>query len=57
VSHTGSGPEVHLDAFGTGLLASTNGEILTNHHVAQPWWENEELKEMLDQVLSHWLLK
>ena len=52
LSLTGSGPEVHLDAFGTGFLASNTGQILTNHHVAEPWWQNEDLKEMLDQGLE-----
>jgi serine protease Do len=46
---TGIGPEVHLDVFGTGFLVSDTGRILTNHHVAEPWWQNDELKEMLDQ--------
>jgi DNA-binding response OmpR family regulator/S1-C subfamily serine protease len=52
LSLTGSGPEVHLDAFGTGFLASASGQILTNHHVAEPWWENDELKEMVNQGLE-----
>jgi len=52
VSLTGSGPEVQLDIFGTGFLASDDGQILTNHHVAEPWWQNAELKEMLDQGLE-----
>jgi DNA-binding response OmpR family regulator/S1-C subfamily serine protease len=52
VSLTGIGPEVHLDVFGTGFLASSSGQILTNHHVAEPWWQNEDLKEMLDQGLE-----
>jgi CheY-like chemotaxis protein len=52
VSVTGNGPELHLDAFGTGFLASTSGHILTNHHVAEPWWQNDDLKEMLDQGLE-----
>jgi DNA-binding response OmpR family regulator/S1-C subfamily serine protease len=52
LSLTGSGPEVHLDAFGTGFLASASGQILTNHHVAEPWWQNDDLKEMLDQGLE-----
>jgi serine protease Do len=46
---TGAGPEVHLDVFGTGFLVSGKGQILTNHHVAEPWWENDDLKEMTDQ--------
>jgi DNA-binding response OmpR family regulator/S1-C subfamily serine protease len=52
LSLTGSGPEVHLDVFGTGFLASVSGQILTNHHVAEPWWQNDDLKEMLDQGLE-----
>jgi DNA-binding response OmpR family regulator/S1-C subfamily serine protease len=52
VSLTGAGPEVHLDVFGTGFLASDDGQILTNHHVAEPWWQNDEIKEMLDQGLD-----
>jgi S1-C subfamily serine protease len=52
LSLTGSGPEVHLDVFGTGFLASASGQILTNHHVAEPWWQNDDLKEMLDQGLE-----
>jgi len=49
VSLTGNGPEVHLDVFGTGFLVTDAGLILTNHHVAEPWWQNDEMKEMLNQ--------
>jgi DNA-binding response OmpR family regulator len=52
LSLTGNGPEVHMDAFGTGFLATASGQILTNHHVAEPWWQNDDLKEMLDQGLE-----
>jgi DNA-binding response OmpR family regulator/S1-C subfamily serine protease len=52
LSLTGNGPEVHLDVFGTGFLASASGQILTNHHVAEPWWQNDDLKELLDQGLG-----
>jgi DNA-binding response OmpR family regulator/S1-C subfamily serine protease len=52
LSLTGSGPEVHLDVFGTGFLATANGQILTNHHVAEPWWQNDDLKEMVNQGLE-----
>ena len=48
----GSGPEVHVTVFGTGFLASANGQILTNHHVAEPWWQDDDFKEMLDQGLE-----
>jgi DNA-binding response OmpR family regulator len=49
VAVTGNGPEVHLDVFGTGFLVSEKGQILTNHHVAEPWWKNDELSQMTDQ--------
>jgi DNA-binding response OmpR family regulator/S1-C subfamily serine protease len=49
VGLTGNGSEVHVDVFGTGFLVSETGRILTNHHVAEPWWQNDDLKEMLDQ--------
>jgi DNA-binding response OmpR family regulator len=52
LSLTGDGPEVRLDVFGTGFLVSVSGQILTNHHVAEPWWENDDLKELLDQGLE-----
>ncbi|MHB8215606.1 MAG: trypsin-like peptidase domain-containing protein [Candidatus Sulfotelmatobacter sp.] len=52
VSVTGNGPELRLDVFGTGFLASAGGQILTNHHVAEPWWQNDNLKEMVDQGLE-----
>src|SRR5204863_4182598 len=45
-------PRSALGYFGTGFLASAGGQILTNHHVAEPWWQNDELKEMLDQGLE-----
>ena len=52
VGLTGNGPEVRVDAFGTGFLVSEDGKILTNHHVAEPWWQDDKLKEMIDQGLK-----
>lgn len=52
LSLTGMGPEVHLDGFGTGFLASASGQILTNHHVVEPWRQNDGLKEMTDHGLE-----
>ena len=54
---TGAGPEVHLDVFGTGFLVSDRGQILTNHHVAEPWWDNDELKETTDQGIEPTLVE
>jgi DNA-binding response OmpR family regulator/S1-C subfamily serine protease len=44
----GRAPEVRADFFGTGFIVR-DGSILTNHHVAQPWWKNEELSTVLQQ--------
>jgi len=45
----GPGPRLQVDAFGTGFLAGVDGTLLTNHHVAEPWWHDDELKRLLDQ--------
>jgi DNA-binding response OmpR family regulator len=47
----GRGPEVRSDFFGTGFIVGEN-KILTNHHVAQPWWENDELLHATQQGLK-----
>jgi DNA-binding response OmpR family regulator/S1-C subfamily serine protease len=47
----GSGPEVRGDFFGTGFIVG-EGKILTNHHVAQPWWKNDELSGVGQQGLE-----
>ena len=44
----GLGPHLQIDVFGTGFLARKNGKILTNHHVVEPWWKDEQIKELLD---------
>jgi S1-C subfamily serine protease len=45
----GTGKEVRIDAFGTGFVVSSNGQILTNHHVVEPWWQDDDLGELLKQ--------
>jgi DNA-binding response OmpR family regulator len=47
----GRAPEVRADFFGTGFIVS-EGRILTNHHVAQPWWKNDELASVSTQGFS-----
>jgi len=47
----GDGPLLQLDVFGTGFLIG-DGRLLTNHHVAQPWWGSDELKQLIDQGAS-----
>jgi len=45
----GTGPPLQVDAFGTGFLVAHDGRLLTNHHVAEPWWGDEELKQLIDR--------
>jgi len=45
----GTGPPLQLDVFGTGFLVARDGRVLTNHHVAEPWWGDEGLKRLLDK--------
>jgi DNA-binding response OmpR family regulator/S1-C subfamily serine protease len=46
------GPEVKVDVFGTGFLAGPSGRVITNRHVAEPWWKNDELKDLTSQGLQ-----
>jgi DNA-binding response OmpR family regulator/S1-C subfamily serine protease len=48
----GSGPKVTLDAFGTGFIVGAGGQVLTNRHVAEPWWKNDELNDLEGQGLQ-----
>ena len=45
----GTGPEVKFDIFGTAFLAGPDGRVVTNRHVAEPWWKNDELNEITSQ--------
>ena len=42
VTTEGSNPAVLLHVFGSGFLTDAAGHILTNHHVLQPWWHNDD---------------
>lgn len=44
----GNGPPVQFDFFGTGFLVASDGRLLTNRHVVEPWWKDEEMKELVD---------
>jgi S1-C subfamily serine protease len=47
----GRAPEVRQDYSGTGFICGNN-KVLTNHHVAEPWWKNEELGAASQQGLQ-----
>jgi DNA-binding response OmpR family regulator/S1-C subfamily serine protease len=48
----GKGPEVKLDVFGTGFIAGSSGRVITNRHVAEPWWKNDEITSITSQGLQ-----
>jgi S1-C subfamily serine protease len=52
----GAGPHLQIDVFGTGFLVRRDGRLLTNHHVAEPWWSNDDLKELLDHGATAYVL-
>ena len=52
----GPGPHLQVDVFGTGFLVRRDGRVVTNHHVAEPWWKNDELKELLDRGAAAYVL-
>jgi len=52
----GKGPHLQMDAFGTGFLVGRDGTIFTNHHVAEPWWSDDELKQLLDHGVDAYVL-
>jgi S1-C subfamily serine protease/DNA-binding NarL/FixJ family response regulator len=52
----GPGPHLQVDVFGTGFPVKREGKILTNHHVVEPWWKDEELKKLIDQGADAYVL-
>src|SRR5260370_17586769 len=49
INTDGRGPPLQLDVFGTGFLVARDGRLLTNHHVAEPWWDDQTMKQFLDK--------
>ncbi len=43
----GDGPPLEHFHTGTGFLAAADGKIVTNRHVAQPWWADEQTQKIL----------
>jgi serine protease Do len=48
----GDGPEVEIFYTGTGFVATDDGRIVTNHHVAEPWLFDEEAQALIKQGLA-----
>ena len=41
-----------VDYYGTGFLVDRDGRILTNRHVAEPWWNDETAERLADGRLQ-----
>ncbi len=46
------GIPLHIEYFGSGFLGDNEGRIVTNRHVAEPWWNNDNVAPLLAQNLS-----
>ncbi|HUJ38937.1 MAG TPA: trypsin-like peptidase domain-containing protein [Candidatus Acidoferrales bacterium] len=52
LSLEGRGPEVRVDFFGSAFLISSSGLMLTNRHVVEPWWRNDDLSSVAQEGME-----
>ena len=52
----GAGPHLQIDVFGTGFVVKRDGKIITNHHVVEPWWKDQDMKQLLDHGATAFVL-
>jgi S1-C subfamily serine protease len=45
----GSGPVFRRSYTGTAFLISGKGYLLTNRHVAEPWWDEEQVQKLAEK--------
>jgi S1-C subfamily serine protease len=43
---SGTGPVHVVEYYGTGFLVDGKGLILTNRHIAEPWWNDDESEKL-----------
>jgi S1-C subfamily serine protease/DNA-binding NarL/FixJ family response regulator len=56
IGEGGPGPHLQIDVFGTGFVVKRDGKLITNHHVAEPWWNNDDLKQLLEHGAKAYVL-
>jgi serine protease Do len=49
VGPEGTGPALEIEYVGTGFLVDRRGLVLTNRHVAEPWWNDEDAKSLAER--------
>ena len=45
----GAGPVHEVEYLGTGFLVDRRGLVLTNRHVAEPWWNDDEARSLAEK--------
>jgi len=45
----GGNEALEVSFSGTGFLIAADGKILTNRHIAEPWWENREAQQIMSK--------
>jgi len=50
------GESLRLEYLGSGFLVSASGEVLSNRHIVEPWWNNDDVAMFLDRGLTPLLL-
>jgi S1-C subfamily serine protease len=45
----GAGPVHEVEYVGTGFLVDRRGLVLTNRHVAEPWWNDDETRTLAER--------
>jgi Trypsin-like peptidase domain/FHA domain len=48
----GTGPPFTAEYFGTGFLVDKRGLLLTNRHVAEPWWNDSAAERLMSDGLK-----
>ncbi len=48
----GAGPVLEVEFLGTGFLVDRRGLVLTNRHVAEPWWNDGEARSLAERGFS-----